>query len=63
MSARKEIKEMIKAARKAGWIVTLTNGGHWKWQNPNGDIFYSALTPSDRRALLNMKAYLRRMGT
>lgn len=34
-------------------------GGHYKWLAPNGKLFFTSQTPSDHRALQNIKRDLR----
>jgi hypothetical protein len=59
----KEIKKLIDIALAQGWTVTYTGGCHLRWCPPSGkQTVYSATTPTDRRALKNMKARLRRSG-
>ncbi|MDR6794844.1 hypothetical protein J2X12_002855 [Pseudarthrobacter oxydans] len=38
-----------------------TGGDHIKWSLPNGQKYFTSLTPSDSRALLNIKSETRRM--
>lgn len=63
MASKKELAVLIKIALKAGWRVELTKKCHYKWTAPNSiDFFYSSSTPSDGRALDNLKQDLRRRG-
>lgn len=39
----------------------LTGGDHIKWILPNGKPYFSSLTPSDHRVLLNIKSEVRRI--
>ena len=48
--------ESIGAVREG-----LTGGDHVKWILPNGQPYFTGLTPSDTRALKNIKAETRRM--
>lgn len=57
----KEIKQIIREAEDLGWEVNLTNNGHYKCQHPSGGLIFMASTPSDRRALRNIRNYLRKM--
>jgi len=36
----KDIKDLIRKARKNGWQIELTNGGHYRWTWTNGEFFY-----------------------
>jgi hypothetical protein len=60
--SNKELSLLVRQAREQGWQVELTNGGHFKWQSPLGRFFFSAQTPSDIRALKNIKRDLRNNG-
>lgn len=55
----KEMQVLMKEARKQGWEITVTKNAHYKWLSPRGNFFFSSNTPSDRRALLNLKRDLR----
>lgn len=37
LGADKEIEKAAKAARKAGWTVSVTGGNHIKWEDPDGN--------------------------
>lgn len=63
MASKKDLAVIIKIALDAGWRVEQTKGGHFKWIAPNGiDFVFSSSTPSDHRALENLKHDLRRRG-
>jgi predicted RNA binding protein YcfA (HicA-like mRNA interferase family) len=57
-----DIKQLIKTAEKQGWEVRKTNGGHLKWISPYGGFVFSALTPSDNRAIQNIVHQLQTRG-
>jgi len=62
-SARKELKEIVRAAETQGWRVEQRRGGHLFFYAPDGkNIVTSGSTPSDSRALRNLIAQLRRHG-
>jgi hypothetical protein len=60
MTSSKELNELIKQAEAQGWTIVKTNRSHIKWLSPvtNGVVFTSS-TPSDGRALANIKRDLR----
>ena len=63
MASTKELKPLMKAAQKQGWDVVTTRNGRIKWTSPQGGLpYFSASTPSDRRAIHNIAADLRRRG-
>ncbi|GAA4915827.1 hypothetical protein GCM10025777_31560 [Membranihabitans marinus] len=60
----KELRKLAKAARAAGWEVEPTRRGHWKFlpiDLRHAPIFTSS-TPSDPRAMPNLRARLERAG-
>lgn len=54
-------QKLLDEARRAGAITTLTGSGHWKIAKGKAVIFCSQ-TPSDTRAVANLRAELRRNG-
>lgn len=40
--------------------IEITNGNHLRLQLPNGRSVFASATPSDRRAMLNTRAEVRR---
>lgn len=58
----KDIQYLIKEAECQGWVITPTKKGHYKWLSPLGRFFFSASTPSDHRAIKNIKRDLMRYG-
>jgi predicted RNA binding protein YcfA (HicA-like mRNA interferase family) len=59
---RKEVAELVRRARAHGWVVQKTRGGHLRWKSPDGKVVFSGSTPSDVRAVRNIRSSLRRMG-
>ena len=55
-------RKLARAARRAGWTITVTRGGHLAWKPPSGRVIYTPSTPSDRRGARNNMAELRRAG-
>lgn len=54
-------RSTAKAARKAGWRITLTSR-HLRWRSPDGTVIITAATPSGTRSFANDLANLRRAG-
>lgn len=54
---KSDVKQLLRAARRAGWTFAYTGAGHWKATKP-GRLEYLPSTPSDRRALVSMKKQL-----
>jgi predicted RNA binding protein YcfA (HicA-like mRNA interferase family) len=57
---RHDLAKLLRQASACGWQVTRTRGGHWRLRHPGGGVVVMSSTPSDRRALLNFRAQLRR---
>jgi predicted RNA binding protein YcfA (HicA-like mRNA interferase family) len=55
-----DLRQLLRQAQAHGWRVQPTRGGHWKLTHPSGDAVVTSSSPSDRRALANLKAQLRR---
>jgi predicted RNA binding protein YcfA (HicA-like mRNA interferase family) len=62
MSCKKELHQLLKKAEKQGWRVNRTKGDHYKWVSPEGQIVFSAQTPSDSRAIKNIIRDLAKKG-
>jgi hypothetical protein len=61
----RDLKDVVTRAKRAGWSVEPTRGGHLRFCPPaklGGPCLYTASTPSDRRGLDNLRAQLRRAG-
>lgn len=59
---KRDIRPLAITAFEQGWTVVKTNGGHLKWTSPTGMAIFSASTPSDARAVRNIRSLLRRNG-
>jgi len=59
---RHDLKELLRAAEARGWRVDATRrGGHVRLVHPDGGVVVASGTPSDHRALANLRAQLRRV--
>ncbi len=56
----KRLRELVEFARREGWRVQRTPGGHLKFTKPGCAAVYASSTASDHRASLNMRSQLRR---
>lgn len=63
-SSNPEIHPLIDAAREQDWRVDLTDGGHVRFLSCNRNVrpIYTSQTPSDWRAMRNLRSTLRRHG-
>lgn len=55
-------RDLIREAKRQGWVVATTGSGHLRLTSPTGHIIVAARTPSDKRATLNLRARLRQRG-
>jgi predicted RNA binding protein YcfA (HicA-like mRNA interferase family) len=62
LTPNKDLAQLIKKAKKQGWIVEATRGNHLRWISPNGDVITSAKTPSDRMSITCTRLDLKRRG-
>lgn len=61
MSGKKDLQQLIREKRHAGWSVTSTGSHHYRWVLlETGAIVFSPSTPGDRRSFQNVVAKLRR---
>lgn len=58
----KEVKKLVGVARKQGWTVEMGKSCHWRFVPPTGRIVFTGSTPSDQRALKNLRRDLRHQG-
>lgn len=60
---QKDLRKLVKKAKKLGWTVEVTGGTHLKWIPPwDADFVMTGSTPSDYRAWKNICQRLRRAG-
>jgi len=58
-----EYRGLADAVLAQGWRIEPTNREHFRWLSPDGKyIVITSKTPSDRRALANIRSDLRRAG-
>lgn len=63
-SAKREIKDLIRIALDQGWRVEQLRSGHWRFlpADTNVRAVVTGGTPSDPRAVKNLRSDLRRSG-
>ena len=61
MSSSSQMREVRRVLSRAGFTVTKTRGGHWRFEHPQmcGPVF-APDTPSDHRGVKNLMSLLRR---
>lgn len=61
--SKRDLSDLLRDVRRAGWSVTTTGGGHLRLCPPRkGSCIYTGSTPSDHRSLANLRAQLKRAG-
>ena len=59
---KKQIKALLADLERQGATIKATSRNGWQVLCPNGGIVTIHATPSDHRALLNLKSELRKRG-
>ncbi len=57
-----DLRDIVREARRQGWKVLPTKGGHLEFRSPQGQRIFGPSTPSDWRAVRNLLAHLKRGG-
>jgi hypothetical protein len=60
--SNKELGELVAEAEGQGWVVIRRVNNHLKWISPVGQTVFTSGTPSDVRAVKNIKRDLARFG-
>ena len=61
MSSYSLMKKTRRQLERLGFIMTKTRGGHWRLEHPDmKGLVFAPDTPSDHRAVKNLRAELRR---
>ncbi len=55
-------RDLARHAQTAGWTIRRTRNSHLVWTSPAGARLVTSCSPSDRRAVRNHRAALRRAG-
>ena len=58
---KRDLARLLDAARKRGWSVERTRNSHWRLRHRTGALVVAPGSPSCPRALLNLRADLRRI--
>jgi hypothetical protein len=58
----KELANLKAEAEAQGWVIELRKSGHYRWLSPAGGFVVTSMTPSDRRAILNIRRDLKKYG-
>jgi predicted RNA binding protein YcfA (HicA-like mRNA interferase family) len=62
MKLPEPFRKAARAARRAGWTIERTRGGHLKWIPPAGEWVITPASPSVPSSIPNTLALLRRAG-
>jgi N-acetyl-anhydromuramyl-L-alanine amidase AmpD len=62
MKVPKVYRDLFEIAVAQGWRVEQRKNTHLSWVSPTGVKVFSSFTPSDGRAVQNLKRDLRRYG-
>lgn len=62
MSKKREIKELVRELEDKGWRVIISQNNHHKAFHPDGEhMIVFANTPSDHRAIKNIRSMVKRI--
>ena len=59
---RGPLNDVLKALKAQGWDVGRTRSGHYKLTSPSGQPVFTGSTPSDARAVNNLRSTLQKNG-
>ena len=62
MAMPKDLRQIVKKARKQGWEFRRAKGGHYHFVAPGGSIYVCSASSSDVRGIRNARAMLIRAG-
>lgn len=62
MSAKKDIRQLIRRLCRQGWTAQLRASGHWRLTNPAGEWMTCALSPRGNRAYVRARQDARKLG-
>ena len=62
LTVPKEVRALIKKARKQGWSVEPSGSGHVLLRSPKGELVVVSSSCSDRRAWRNTRSELEKRG-
>lgn len=57
----KQVKQFLKDIERRGWTWEHRRGGHLRLRGPHGEIVFASNSPSDGRALENIRRDIRRV--
>jgi hypothetical protein len=57
-----DYRKLLKCAERQGFGIRMTHKGHFRIDAPNGGCCFTSSTPSDVRAIRNLRSELRRIG-
>lgn len=62
MSPNKEVRQLLRKAKKQGWDVSKRKSNHLLLESPDGATVMVPCSPSDWRSMKNCEAELKRAG-
>lgn len=60
-SKSKDVHQIVRGLVRRGWLFALTGGGHGSLTAPGGGCVTVAQSPGDHRAVMNIRADVRRL--
>lgn len=62
MKIHPDFRKLKEIAEEQGWVISIRTNNHLVWTSPTGAKVYTAATPSDYRAVRNIRRDLRKYG-
>ena len=62
MKIPKAYQDLLEIAASQGWTLERRTNNHLRWISPTGTKVFSSGTPSDHRAVQNLKKDLKKNG-
>jgi hypothetical protein len=58
----RDLRQLGRLARRAGWFIEATRSQHWRWISPAGAVVICSGSPSDTNNAVIIRRQLRRLG-
>lgn len=56
----KDLRQFLRSIEKDGWGWHIRRNGHLRLDGPNGEVVFTGGTPTDNRAIKNLRSDMRR---
>ena len=56
----KDLRQFLRSIEDEGWNWHFRRSGHLRLDGPNGEVVFTGGTPTDKRAVKNLRSDMRR---